>query len=78
MAAAAVDWQLLAQAANLIGCWFYYGGLVLVALPKALLVSAWRSLCLLAGRTQPAHPSATFYEGSVLHVRKAPVRNQFR
>lgn len=71
----AIDWQLVAQAANLIGCNFYYVTLALLSLPSILLT--YLGLRRPTG-SDDAPGSATFYEGQVLHVRRAPVKNEFR
>ncbi|GIM09445.1 hypothetical protein Vretimale_13297 [Volvox reticuliferus] len=70
-----MDWLLVAQALNLIGCNIYYVTLAILSLPSLVLYY----LGLRTGKgADDAPSSATFYEGQVLHIRKAPARNQFR
>lgn len=70
-----MDWLLLAQALNLVGCIFYYVVSALLSLPSLILYY----FGLRQGRGENDAPnSATFYEGHVLHIRRAPVHNQFR
>ncbi|GLC77762.1 hypothetical protein PLESTB_000958100 [Pleodorina starrii] len=70
-----MDWLLFAQALNLIGCNIYYTILAILSLPSLLLYYVG----LRKGKGEDDAPnSATFYEGQVLHIRRAPVHNQFR
>ncbi|PNH03649.1 hypothetical protein TSOC_010276 [Tetrabaena socialis] len=69
------DWQLVAQALNLLGCVVYYAIAAVLSLPSLLLfyIGARRA----RGDGDPLS-SATFYEGHTLHIRRAPKYNKFR
>lgn len=70
-----MDWQLLAQAINLIGCIVYHTTAAVLSLPWTILFYLG-----LRQRSDTGDPpeSATFYEGNVVHIRRAPRVNKFR
>ncbi len=70
-----MDWQLLAQAFNLIGCIVYHTTAAVLSLPWTILFYLG-----LRQRTDTDDPpdSAVFYEGNVVHIRRAPKVNKFR
>ncbi|KAG2502138.1 hypothetical protein HYH03_000626 [Edaphochlamys debaryana] len=67
-----MDWVLVAQAFALLGCIAWHSFFALLSLPSALL----HVLGIL--KSSEEDKSCTFYEGKVLHIRRAPAHNEFR
>lgn len=70
-----MDWQLVAQALNLLGCIAYHSVAAALSLPWIALY--YIGLRPRSGAGDPTD-SAVFYEGFVTHTRRAPKVNNFR
>ena len=72
---AGLDWVLVAQALNLLGCIVYHGVAAVLWLPWVALYYVG-----LRRRTGFEDPdgAVVFYEGFVNHTRRAPKVNAFR
>lgn len=68
---------LIAQAIDLLCCIVWHGAVMLACLPIFVLRSTMRHALHHNHHHVPREEGVTFFEGHVMHIRRAPVLNKF-